>query len=489
MISTIHNGLPDTEHPKRIIVVGAGMAGLVTASLLKAAGHHVTILEARDRVGGRVHTVRAPFTDGLYLDVGAMRIPQIHHLVLAYLGKFQLPINRFYNTTPNDLIYVNGVKTRLKTYRDHPGILNYPLAPHEQGKTAQELMKNALGPILQLLRKDLRHWDWVLRNFHHYSMDRFLKQNPFGYSLSPGAVNMIELLFDIESFAELSFPEIFKEELRIIFLHSDLPFYEVSGGNDRLPKAFLPQLKENLLLHHEVTKIEQTPDRVILHGKDTRTSQNFDMSGDIMVTTLPYTILPFVEIEPRHSFSYHKHNGIRKLHYSPSVKIGLEFRTRFWEEQGLHGGKSITDLPVRFSYYPSHGIGQTGPAVVLASYTWEDDALPWGSLSEDQRILQALENFAAIYGPRVYKEFVTGTSYSWADDPYAAGGFPVFKPGQKVELARSIVSTQGRVYFAGGHTSDFPGWIQGAIQSGIRVADEINNRPRKQNYPAFSFNR
>ncbi|HEX7064902.1 MAG TPA: flavin monoamine oxidase family protein [Bacillales bacterium] len=487
MIAAIRNGLPKTDHPKRIFIIGAGIAGLVTASLLKEAGHHVTILEARDRVGGRVHTVRAPFTDGLYLDVGAMRIPQIHDLVFEYIHKFRLPINRFYNTTPNDLMYVNGVKTRLKIYRDHPEILNFPLAPHEQDKTAQELMKKALGPILQLLNQNPRHWDWVFRNFHHYSMDRFLKQNPFGFSLSPGAVNMIELLFDIESFAELSFPEIFKEELRIIFLHPDLPFFEISGGNDRLPKAFLPQLKENLLLHHEIIKIQQHPGKVILQGKDNRTSQTFEMTGDIMVTTVPYTILPFVEVKPRHSFSYHKHNAIRKLHYSPSVKIGLEFRTRFWEEQGLHGGKSITDLPIRFSYYPSHGMGKPGPAVVLASYTWEDDALPWGSLPEDQRIVQALENFAAIFGPRVYKEFVTGASYSWTHDPYAAGGFPVFKPGQKVELSKSMAAPQGRVYFAGAHTSDFPGWMQGAIQSGIRVAGEINNRPRKYDQPAFSF--
>ncbi|HEX7064114.1 MAG TPA: flavin monoamine oxidase family protein [Bacillales bacterium] len=480
MISTIRKGLPQTSNPKEIIVIGAGMAGLVTASLLKQAGHKVSVLEARDRVGGRVHTLRAPFTDGLYLDVGAMRIPQKHHLVLEYIKKFGLPINLFFNTTPNDLIYVNGVKTRLKMYRKNPGVLNYPLPPHEHGNTANELFKGALHPILQFLKQDPQNWDWVVRNFDKYSLDGFLKHNPFGLKLSSGAITMIELLFDIESFAELSFLDIFRHELQIIFLQPDLPFYEISGGNDQLPNAFLPRLKDNLFLNHKLTKIKQNPAKVTLYGEDIHTSKPFSVTGDFAVVTVPYSVLPFVEVEPRHSFSYFKRNAIRKIHYSPSIKIGIEFKTRFWEEQGLYGGKSTTDLPIRFSYYPSHGVGKPGPAVILASYTWEDDALPWGSLSEEQRILQALENLAEIYGPRVYHEFVTGASYSWAHDPYTAGGFPVFKPGQKTQLSGQLASPEGRVHFAGGHTSDFPGWMQGAIQSGIRAAHEVNDRSRKE---------
>lgn len=116
MISIIRNGLPKTTSPRQIVIVGAGMAGLVSASLLKEAGHQVTILEGSDRVGGRVFTLRSPFHDGGYIEAGAMRIPSTHLLTLEYISKFRLPLNEFINTTPNDLFYVNGVKARRWMY-------------------------------------------------------------------------------------------------------------------------------------------------------------------------------------------------------------------------------------------------------------------------------------------------------------------------------------------------------------------------------------
>ena len=96
MVEIIRNGLRKSRAPKNVIIIGAGLAGLVSGSLLKDAGHNVTIIEANNRVGGRVYTLRAPFTDGLYLDVGAMRIPESHYLVLEYIQKFGLPVQTVY---------------------------------------------------------------------------------------------------------------------------------------------------------------------------------------------------------------------------------------------------------------------------------------------------------------------------------------------------------------------------------------------------------
>lgn len=476
MISVIQNGLPKANNPKKITVVGAGMSGLVAASLLKKAGHQVTIVEARSRVGGRVHTMRAPFSNDLYLDAGAMRIPQIHRLVFAYAQKLGLSVNPFLNVTPNDLLYANGVKTRLKYYQQNPGILNFPVAPSERGKTAQQLLGYALGPIVEMLKKDPGSWQWVERNFDRYSMEDYLKYNPFGRTLSPGAIDMISVLLDIEAFSQLAFLSIFTYNLRLIFLNPNLHFYEITGGNDLLPKAFLPELDGNLFLNYKMTKIQQYPDRVVINAVHTQSNHPMSVTGDLAVVTLPYTVLKLVEIEPYHSFSYMKRKAIRELHYAVAAKIGLEFKTRFWEEEGFRGGKAVTDLPIRFAYFPSHGIGTSGPAVVLASYTWEDDSMPWDSLSEQQQVLQALQDFSILFGSRVYDEFFTGAAYNWALDPYAAGAFVVFKPGQETSLSKAISAPEGRVHFAGAQTSNAPGWIQGAIQSGIRVAHEINQK-------------
>lgn len=111
MLTIIRNGLKKTENPKHMIIIGAGMAGLVSASLLKDAGHNVTILEANDRVGGRVYTIRTPFSENLFFNAGPMRIPEKHQLTFEYIKKFKLPTNLFINRTPNDIIYANGIKT------------------------------------------------------------------------------------------------------------------------------------------------------------------------------------------------------------------------------------------------------------------------------------------------------------------------------------------------------------------------------------------
>lgn len=474
-LSIIESGLGSSMIPKKIIIVGAGVSGLVAASLLKKAGHHVIILEASDRIGGRVYTLRSPFTHGLYLDAGAMRIPSTHYLTMAYIKKFGLPFNRFINTTPNDLIYANGIKTRRWLYERNPDLLGFPVAPQERGKTAEQLAQSATGPVLDFInRNPQRNWPEVVKQFDKYSMDFFLRYNPVGPSLSVGAIDMIDILLATEGFPELSFLEILREF--IIFSPQTL-FYEITGGNDQLPLSFLPQLKENILFCQKMTKIQQRNETVTIHTQDEKTLQLCSFTGDIAIVTLPFSLLQFVEVEPFHLFSYGKRKAIRQLHYVTSTKIGLQFKTRFWEEQGLFGGQTPTDLPIRFSYYPSHGFGEQR-GVILASYTWEDDALPWDSLDEKARLQQALEDLASIHGSHIFQLFETGASQSWAQYPYSGGAFSMFKPEQETELSPYIATPEGRVHFAGEHTSTYRGWIQGAIESGIRAAYEVNHLPR-----------
>ncbi len=478
MTSIIRNGLSKTQTPKNIMIVGAGMAGLVAGSLLKQAGHNVKILEGNGRIGGRIYTMRAPFSEGEYVEAGAMRIPEMHYLVFEYVNKFGLQVNPFINSTPEDIIYANGVKTRVNIYDRNPDILNYPVAPSEKGKTAEQLFNMAIQPIIDFIRQNpARNWPIVERQLDRYSVYTFLKFYPYRpqVTFSEGAIEMMSVLLFLEGVMDQSILDILRD---MMLFTPETKFYEITGGFDRLPRGFLPQLQEDILFHQRVTKITQHSDSVTLTFFDTRTSSEYSMTGDFVIMTIPFTVMQFVEVEPRDSFSHNKWRAIRELDYITATKIGMEFSSRFWEREGLFGGKTITDLPIRSTYYPSHGLGTPGPAALLASYTWQDDALPWDGLSQEERIYFALRNLATIHGDHIYREFVTGTSYSWSQDPFACGAVAFFRPGQRVWVHPHIATPEGRVFFAGEHTTLTHGWIQGAIESGIRVAYDVNDLPR-----------
>ncbi|EJR24293.1 hypothetical protein IIA_01659 [Bacillus cereus VD014] len=469
MLHIINVGLVKTKNPKQIIIVGAGISGLVAASLLKEAGHKVTILEANNRIGGRIYTIREPFSRGLYFNAGPMRIPDTHKLTLAYIRKFKLPLNLFINKTVSDIIYTNNIKTRLSIFEKNPSILRYPILESEKSKTAEELMLDVLEPILNYIKKDPnKNWSIVEKKYKAYSLGTFLTEY-----YSDGAIDMIGVLLDMEAYMGMSLIEVLRE---MVFFTSTTKYYEITGGMDALPKAFLSQLNENIFMRYKVEKIIQENSKVMMQVNHEQTIERFMVTGDVAIVTIPFSALRFVEIQPYNLFSYYKRRAIRELNYIAATKIAIEFKSRFWEKAGQGGGKSITDLPIRFTYYPSYGIQTPGAATVLASYTWADEALTWDSLPNRERIRYALKNLAEIYGDIVYSEFVTGTSFSWSKNPYSCGAFTAFEPGQELELFPYITPPSGKVHFAGEHTTLTHGWMQGAIESGVRVAYEVNEQ-------------
>ncbi len=469
MLHIINVGLVKTKNPKQIIIVGAGISGLVAASLLKEAGHKVTILEANNRIGGRIYTIREPFSRGLYFNAGPMRIPDTHKLTLAYIRKFKLPLNLFINKTVSDIIYTNNIKTRLSIFEKNPSILRYPILESEKSKTAEELMLDVLEPILNYIKKDPnKNWSIVEKKYKAYSLGTFLTEY-----YSDGAIDMIGVLLDMEAYMGMSLIEVLRE---MVFFTSTTKYYEITGGMDALPKAFLSQLNENIFMRYKVEKIIQENSKVMMQVNHEQTIERFMVTGDVAIVTIPFSALRFVEIQPYNLFSYYKRRAIRELNYIAATKIAIEFKSRFWEKTGQGGGKSITDLPIRFTYYPSYGIQTPGAATVLASYTWADEALTWDSLPNRERIRYALKNLAEIYGDIVYSEFVTGTSFSWSKNPYSCGAFTAFEPGQELELFPYITPPSGKVHFAGEHTTLTHGWMQGAIESGVRVAYEVNEQ-------------
>jgi monoamine oxidase len=458
----IARGLPPTKQPKKVVIVGAGMAGLVAAYELKRAGHKPVVLEAQPRVGGRVRTLRDVFTHGLYAEVGAMRIPRTHKLTLAYIDKFGLKTNDFTMGNPQAYYHIGGKKLRMDQARKDPDLLGFDVADHERGQTAGQLWAKTIQPLVDEIEKNGdAAWEAIVARYDEYSTREFLEINGW----SEGAIEMFGLIENQEALMNSSFLELFREEAGKYY--TDM--VEIQGGMDNLPHAFLPELTGEIHFGAKMIAVDQSPEGVTIHYQ-TRAGR-FTESGDYAILTVPFPVLRHIEsLKP---FARSKQRAIRELHYDASAKILFQCRRRFWEEDdGIFGGGTITDLPVRNVYYPDHG-RETGRGVMLASYTWSEDAQRWGSLSPADRVEQALEDIAQIH-PQVIDEFEVGATHMWHQDEFAGGAFALFDPGQQTLLYREIIAPEGRIYFAGEHTSLAHAWIQGAIESGLRAASEIN---------------
>ncbi|HJS28690.1 MAG TPA: FAD-dependent oxidoreductase [Anaerolineales bacterium] len=450
--------------PAKVLIVGAGMAGLAAADILLNAGHDPLILEAQTRVGGRILTVREPFVDGLYAEAGAMRLPRSHRLTLAYVDRFGLQTNPFTMDSPQAYYYFNGRRQRIADVRVDPGLLLFELSLEEAGRSAADLWNQALDPLRLMLREQGQGaWEAIAVDYDQYSVREFLELNRW----SEGAIEMFGLLFNQEAIMNSSFMELLREELGDYY--TDM--VQIEGGMDRLPRAFLPHLRDRIRFGRRLAAVDQTPDEVVLHLRTAGGRE--EVRGDFAILTLPTTALRHVEVlKP---FAHRKQRAIRQLHYDASAKIFIQFGRRFWEtDDGIFGGGSITDLAVRNVYYPEHG-RETGRGVVLASYTWGEDAQRWGSLAPHDRLEQALENVTAIH-PQAAEAYEGGYSKMWHDDEFAGGAFALFDPGQQTLLHKHLIAPEGRIHFAGEHASLGHAWIQGAIESGLRAAEEIHAR-------------
>jgi hypothetical protein len=147
MLGLIDDGLPKAGAAKSVLVIGGGMAGLVAAYELKRAGHQVTVLEASRRIGGRVWTLREPFTHGLYAEGGAMRIPDAHRLTWRYIDKFGLETQPFIMERSKQFLRIGNQQRTWEEFQKDPSTAGFDLKPNERGKTPRQLWEETVGPL------------------------------------------------------------------------------------------------------------------------------------------------------------------------------------------------------------------------------------------------------------------------------------------------------------------------------------------------------
>ena len=440
---------------KDVIIIGAGLAGLTAAYELTQAGHRVTILEAQTRPGGRVRTLRAPLADGLYGELGAGRVPDSHEWTLKYIRDFGLTLTPFY---PADGQFTTFFRdTAIHTPPgEQPALSAFQasLTAQERSMALGDLLDQALGEALR--RVDERaHWPPdALKPVDQTSIGAFLRQRGLSADVGP-----VLGLTPFEGYSTLEAVSVIGNG------HGAKVMTKIAGGNDLLPQAFARHLAGHIRYGAVVERLERNETGVrVAYTEQGRRQQ---LSGDKLICTVPFSVLRHLEIAPR--FSPAKHRAVHEMSYVSLSRLTFQVRKRYWLDKGVNGFAN-TDLPGEI-WDATHD--QPGPRGLLQLYLQGPSSAYASSMTEEERIRYGVAHVEQVFpGLRDHLEGVF--SQCWDNDPWARGAVRLLRPGQVAALHPHVATPEGHIHFAGEHTSTWFAWMNGAIESGVRAATEVN---------------
>ena len=431
-----------------VLVGGAGLAGLAAAHDLVAAGAHVTVVEARDRVGGRVWTIRDAFAERQHAEAGGDMIDEGQSEIRELAGELGLKLTRI-------------LRGGFGYVRETPGAR--PRIVHRMAGHGWDLLEERLQPLIRPYKLGEQRWDSpIASRIARRSVAAWLDETSADQELRATTTGLRGFfLADPDELSLIALVDQFSED----DTRAPGAMYRIEGGNDTLAAALAAPLGARLHLTTEVVAITHRGSTVRVAVKSGQ--QQSQITCDYVVLTLPASVLRRIPFTP--SLPAQQHDAIARLKYGRATKTLLQFSKRFWRAAARPRAFGSA-LP--FGALWEGNEEQRGRAGILS-------LLAGGGASDATQAIVArdgppgLVNALEWLGSK-YAELIASRQIVWEHDPWARGGYAFFDPEFDPALRPWLARPFGRMFFAGEHTSvRWQGYMNGAVESGRRAAAEV----------------
>jgi monoamine oxidase len=440
---------------RTVIVIGAGLAGLSAAYDLQRAGWKVTVLEARDRVGGRVYSLRN-FSNGLVAEAGGEFIEESHTRMLAFAEHFGLQLGRVGSWQGQDADWASFegragpmANTEIWGANLHEEVEKIWLALAELGELVPDPQRPQSARGADYLdTKSTADWINTL-DVHPLAKKDFIQHIRAEYTCEPERHSMLDLARNVSMYYTT--------------LERNTN-YRVVGGNDLIPRALADALPD-VRLNAPVTSIRVLPDEVFVTYK--QADLHLSISSAFAILAIPLTIARLIEFNPPLPVAHQK--MVDEISYGAVTKVLIEYRQRFWDEKGWNG-RLVTDAPIVYTWHAtSHVADEHG---VLTVYTGGGPGAKLAALTDEERVRAAVAEIEKIF-PGSSNLIECTATVAWPNEPYTRGSYAAFAPGEVTAHWKTLFEPAGRLFFAGEHATPIQGFMEGAVESGQRVASKI----------------
>jgi monoamine oxidase len=427
--------------PGRVVVVGAGLAGLAAAHELTRAGWSVVVLEARRRLGGRVLTLRSPFRAGQQAEAGAEFGDRSQRTVLFYVSRFGLELDAVVDGERGALVYREGKRRPLA--RLETDAVSTELARFDQKVRALARRVDAADPAAGPAHLDERTAGDLLDELRLDPFARWLTAQRLRrrFAVEPDHVSLLHLC----------------QQSR---LPAPRGRFRFRAGADSLPKALARGL--DVRGNEPVRELAVTRAGVRVN----------DLTADYCVLATPVRTWPGIRFTPE--LPDRLQAAVENIQYGYATKTLLQYDERFWQREGS-SGTLLTDLKVTATWEAT--AGRPGKPGILAAYTPGPAGLVYSSLDPRSRLLLAADELDDVF-PGTRTHVLGGATEAWFDERYSRGIAIAYNRHQVVKYWRVVREPLGRLYLAGEHASAYPGTMEGALRSGRRAAAAIAARRR-----------